>query len=202
MKKTHMKLNEEILRMKQIMGLRESVNPIKQKLIYHEQLMEIMSEDIISEDDEKNDVLEKINNDDFNNDVDEFYDAFMKSNRMEMLTPYTKDELKSMKLFKLNGYDIGYALKKYNDGDEYNEIVSVFNNSGIGGIGKELIKSAIRNGGCYLDHYDGFLSDLYSSMGFEEIDRYSFDPQYDPEGTFREKYGESDIIVRKHKDCI
>jgi hypothetical protein len=200
-----MKLHEEISRVKQIMGIYESVNSIKQKLMYYEQLMEIMDEDVISEqgdDDEKNDVLEKINAGDFNNDVNEFYDAFMKSKRMEMLTPYNKDELNDMKLFKLNGYDIGYALKRYNNGDEYNEIVSVFNNSGIGGIGKALIESAIRNGGCYLDHYDGFLSDLYGSMGFEEIDRYGFDPQYDPEGTFREKYGESDIIVRKHKDCI
>ena len=200
-----MKLNEEILRMKQIMGLNESINPIKRKLIYHEQLMEIMSEDVSSEDeydDKKNDILKKINDDDFSNDVDEFYDSFMKSNRLEMLTQYSKDELNEMKLFKLNGYDIGYALKRYNDGNEYNEIVSVFNNSGIKGIGKPLIESAIRNGGCYLDHYDGYLSDFYGSMGFEEIDRYGFDPQYDPDRTFREKYGEQDVIVRKHKDCV
>ena len=191
--------------MKQIMGLNESINPIKRKLIYHEQLMEIMSEDVSSEDeydDKKNDILKKINDDDFSNDVDEFYDSFMKSNRLEMLTQYSKDELNEMKLFKLNGYDIGYALKRYNDGNEYNEIVSVFNNSGIKGIGKPLIESAIRNGGCYLDHYDGYLSDFYGSMGFEEIDRYGFDPQYDPDRTFREKYGEQDVIVRKHKDCV
>lgn len=71
----------------------------------------------------------------------------------------------------------------------------------IKNIGKELIQSAIKNGGCYLDHFDGFLSNLYSSLGFVEYKRDKFDPQYDPENKFRDKYGESDVIYRVHKNC-
>jgi len=120
---------------------------------------------------------------------------------MEMLTSYSIPELEEMKLFKLKNYDIGYALKK-KDG-EFSEIVSVFNNEpNVKGIGDDLMKSSIKNGGCYLDHFDGFLSKLYEKLGFVEYDRYEFDPQYDEGGKFEKKYGKSDVIFRKHKDCI
>jgi hypothetical protein len=133
-------------------------------------------------------------------DASKFRTALMKSKHKEMLTNYSVDELSKMKLFKLKGYDIGFALKK--KGSKYNEIVAVFNNeSDVKGIGKELMLAAIKNGGCYLDHYDGFLSNLYSSLGFNEYKRYKFDPQYDKDGSFKKKYGEADVIFRKHKDC-
>jgi hypothetical protein len=64
-----------------------------------------------------------------------------------------------------------------------------------------LVKSAINNGGCYLDHFDGYLSNIYQPLGFVEYDRYKFDPQYDKDGLFRKKYGEADVIFRKHKNC-
>jgi len=31
--------------------------------------------------------------------------------------------------------------------------------------------------------------------------RDKFDAQYDQDGSFRNKYGESDVIYRKHKNC-
>lgn len=129
-----------------------------------------------------------------------FKNALNKSKHKEMLTDYSTSELKSMKLYKLDGFDIGYALK-LKDG-RHSEIVAVFNNeSDIKGIGNLLMASAISNGGCYLDHFDGFLSNMYQSIGFEEYDRYEFDPQYDEDGAFRKKYGEADVIFRKHKSC-
>lgn len=134
-------------------------------------------------------------------DAVEFHRALSKSKHSQMLTPYSTSELSKMKLFKLKDYDIGFALKQFEDGT-YSEIVSVFNNEpGISNIGKELMQAAIDNGGCYLDHYDGFLSNLYKSMGFEEYKRYNFDPQYDPDGSFASKYGKADVIFRKHKNC-
>lgn len=64
-----------------------------------------------------------------------------------MLTDYSIDELKKMKLFKLKNYDIGYALKKSHTGN-YDEIVSVFNNEdGVKNIGMDLIMSAVKMGG-------------------------------------------------------
>jgi len=181
-------------------------NHHKYKMHYNDYLNEILNDadhfelsEEKDENEETNIVIEKIKNNDFIDDVKEFKKAFSKSNRPEMLTHYDDSDLKNMKLFKLDGYDIGYALKE-KDGD-YSEIVSVFNNSGVKNIGKELIISAIKNGGCYLDHYDGFLSDFYGSLGFEEYDRYKFDPQYDESGEFRKKYGPADIIFRKHVSC-
>ena len=198
-------LNEQLHRIKKMMGIK----PIKNSFEYHEHLVELFSgdhkelgeEDDFEIDSSKEDVIEKIRNNEFSDDPQEFYDAINSSDKhKEMLSEYSPEEFAEMKLFKVDGYDIGYALKKSSDGG-YNEIVSVFNNSDIKGIGNELIKSAINNGGCYLDHYDGFLSDFYSSLGFEEYERYEFDPQYDPEGKFEKKYGRQAIIFRKHKNC-
>jgi hypothetical protein len=120
----------------------------------------------------------------------------------EMTTPYSVTELGKMDLFKVPDMNIGFALKE-KDGS-FQEIVSVHNNeTGVGGVGKMLMEAAIGAGGCFLDHFDvGQLSGLYSSMGFEEYgeERLPFDPQYVSAG-FAEKYGESDIIFRKHQNC-
>ena len=193
-------LTEQVERMKKMMG----IPPKPIDISYHEHLIKTFSDgdSEISEDnesDEKNIVIEKIKNNDFISDPEAFLDSIKKSSRKEMLTDYTIEDLENMKTYKLDGYDIGYALKQDDEGN-YNEIVSVFNNSGIKGIGDDLIQSAIRNGGRYLDHYDGFLSGFYSKHGFEEYKRDKFDPQYDPTGEFRAKYGPSDIIYRKYKD--
>jgi len=196
-------LNEEISRIKQVMG----INPKKKiSLGYHDNLIEIFSESVEEEEDndKKNNrayVIEKISNNEFTNDANEFYDSFTKSNKhKEMLTDYNVEDFSKMKLFKLDGYDIGYALKKSSTGN-YDEIVSVFNNSGIKNIGDPLIRSAILNGGCYLDHFDGYLSNFYEKHDFKEIDRHEFDSKYDPEGKFEKKYGKQAFIVRKHKNC-
>ena len=197
-----MNLKEQTNRIKEMMG----INKIKPKTIsfyYHENLMDLFSEyhtEITEEDDERNIVVDKIINNVFTNNPQVFYDSFINMKKhQQMLTDYSLDDFQEMKVYKLNGYDIGYALKKMDTGDY--EIVSVFNNSDVKNIGEELIKSAVKNGGCYLDHYDGFLSSLYSRLGFEEYKRYPYDPKYDPNGLFREKYGEQDVIFRKHKDC-
>ena len=196
-------LNEEISRIKQVMG----INPKKKiSLGYHDNLIEIFSESVEEEEDndKKNNrlnVIEKILNNEFTNDANEFYDSFTKSNKhKEMLTDYNVEDFSKMKLFKLDGYDIGYALKKSSTGD-YDEIVSVFNNSGVKNIGSHLIQSAIKNGGCYLDHFDGYLSNFYEKHDFEEIERNEFESKYDPEGKFESKYGKQAFIVRKHKNC-
>jgi hypothetical protein len=193
-------LTEQVQRIRKMMG----INPKPINISYHEHLLDTFSDgdSEISEDnesDERNIVIEKIRNNDFINDPEQFLESIQKSSRKEMLTDYTIEDLEDMKTFKLDGYDIGYALKQDEEGN-YGEIVSVFNNSEIKGVGEELVRSAIRNGGRYLDHYDGFLSKFYSKLGFEEYKRDKFDPQYDPTGEFRDKYGEADIIYRRYND--
>ena len=122
------------------------------------------------------------------------------SKHKEMLTSYSTGELAQMKLYKLTGYNIQFALRKKNDGCK--EIVAVHNNEpDVKNVGKELVKSAIKSGSCYLDHFDGYISSFYDSLDFEEYGRDKFEAQYDQDGSFRNKYGESDVIYRKHKNC-
>lgn len=160
-------------------------------------------EEVIVESDSNitNDVLDKIRNNQWEpQNPQRFKEALSKSKHKEMLSDYSTSELGQMKLFKLEGYDIGFALKMFNG--RYSEFVSLFNNEPEAkGIGKELVNAAVKNGGCYLDHFDGYLSNLYQSLGFEEYKRDKFDPQYDQDGSFRSKYGEADVIYRKHKNC-
>jgi hypothetical protein len=129
-----------------------------------------------------------------------FKASLNQSKHKEMLTDYSIEDLSKMRLFKVPGYNIGYALKPM---DGCWDIVAVHNNEpDVRGIGRDLMQSAIDNGGCYLDHFDSkHLSDLYSSMGFEEYKRYKYDPQYDEDGLFKNKYGELDVVYRKQKNC-
>jgi hypothetical protein len=104
-----------------------------------------------------------------------------------------------MKLFKLRGFNIGFALKQ-KDG-QFTEIVAVHNNEpDVRGVGKLLVRAAVQNGGRYLDHFDGFLSPLYQSSGFREYARDKYDPKYDPDGKFEKQYGRQDVIYRKYED--
>jgi hypothetical protein len=129
-----------------------------------------------------------------------FYNSLKQSKHPLMLTDYSPVELSKMKLFKLKGYNIGFALKQFDN--KYSEIVGVHNNEDVNNIGNELMQAAINNGGCYLDHFDGFLSNLYQNMGFIEYKRDNYDPEYDPNNEFKNKYGSKDIIYRVYKNCI
>lgn len=128
----------------------------------------------------------------------EFLNSINKSKHKDMLSDYTIDELSNMKLFKVPNYNIGYALKYTIDGID---IISVHNNEPeVRGIGDYLIKSAIRNGGNMLDHFDiEPLNNIYHNNNFiiYNIDKY--DPKYDEGGKFARKYGELDVIYRKLK---
>jgi hypothetical protein len=180
--------------MKSIKQLLESYN-YKNKMTFH-----LMVEGLLSLDEGKvnPEVLELIQNNEFETDAKAFQKSLNKSKHAEMLTDYDVKDLKKMKLFKVKGYNIGFALKK-KDG-KHQEIVAVHNNEPtVKGIGKDLMKSAIANGGVYLDHFSGYLDNFYSSLGFVEYDRDKFDPQYDEDGSFRAKYGEADVVYRKLK---
>jgi hypothetical protein len=144
---------------------------------------------------ERERVIKLIQNNEFEiNNYQSFFDATHKSNRKEMLTNYSPSDYEKdgTTTFLLKGYDIGYAIKK--DGD----IISVFNNSGVPKIGDELMRSAIRNKGEKLDHFDGYLSDFYEKLGFKETGRMQWDDQYSPANWDYEKYGRPDVVMRKY----
>lgn len=167
----------------------------------HSRLVELFSNVILENSDNgiREDVVKKIEANDYEkSNPSQFREALNKSKHSLMLSDYSEADFAKMKLFKLSGYNIGFALKQRQDSTEYDEIVSVFNNEpGVKGIGEILLQSAVKNGGRYLDHFDGFLTDLYQKAGFAQYARDKYNPEYDEGGKFKEKYGESDVIYRK-----
>jgi len=184
------------------------INPVEIK--FNDVLMSNLFDDTLSEkkecdENKTKEVLSLINNNEFDTNVPpQVYENMLTNNpHTKMLTPYTANDLNSMKLFKLKNYNIGFALKKSDIDNKYSEIVAVVNNEpDVCGIGNALIQSAVKNGGCHLDHFDGFLSSLYERNGFVETNRYKFDPQYDENGEFEKIYGRADVIFRTHKNCL
>lgn len=151
----------------------------------------------------KKDALQKIKNGEWNHNPKDFVESLQKTKHPSMLAGYSLSDYQKMKTFKLKGYDMGYALQTLPDQDG-REIVSVHNNEkNIGGVGKFLVKSAIKNGGCYLDHFDTpKLSNLYKSMGFKKYSKNEFDRQYlENPKQFQSQYGKADVIYRYHKNC-
>lgn len=105
-----------------------------------------------------------------------FLASLTSGKRSEMLTPYSAGDLAKMHLFKVRGFNAGFAIKS--DGD----IVAVHNNTGVGGVGGELMKAAKRNGGTKLDHFDGFLSGFYERFGFKVVSHEAWNDDYAPHG--------------------
>ena len=114
---------------------------------------------------------------------EEFIDRFQKSlysgERSSFLSYYSREELSKMNLVLVKGHNAGFALKGGND------IVSVHNNSSLRNIGRELMNAATQYGGNKLDHFDGFLSGLYRTLGFTDVyEVYQWADQYAPENWF------------------
>lgn len=132
-----------------------------------------------------------------------FRRSLMNSKHKEMLTDYSHEELGKMKLFKVRGKDIGFALKQREGQPHHDELVAVHNNEpGVKGIGDHLVKAAVAHGATHLDHFDGMLSDLYSKHGFKEYHRDAYNPHYDEGGHFAKKYGKRDVVYRKLESHI
>lgn len=129
----------------------------------------------LTEDSNYQNIIQLISSDSFDiNNILEFKKSLKSGDRGEFLTDYTEDEYGSMTTYKLKGYNIGFAIKS--DGD----IVSVHNNSGIKGVGSELIQAAIKHGGVKLDHFDGYLTGLYSKNGFKVVGSDTWNDDYAP----------------------
>jgi hypothetical protein len=146
------------------------------QLLMHDVVAE--SGQIIKEN--KDEVISRIANNTWEVDTPELAESFLASintsTRIEFITPYTADELSNFRLFKVDGMNIGFAIKE--DGD----IILVHNNEGIGGIGNLLIQKAIELGGEKLDYFDGFLTGFYRNLGFKLTSNEHFNDEWTPEG--------------------
>lgn len=178
-------------------------NECIQEALFQQSLFEdALNEDNLGNEEMRDDVLNKIRNDDYiRNDYQSFANELHKNQRANYLTPYTAEEFKKTKTqtFQVRGYEIGFALKPMPDGNV--DIISVHNNNSeqVKHIGNELIQSAIKHGGNQLDHFDGYLTDFYKKNGFKEYDRYTWDDQYAPKDWDYDKYGRPDVIMRRLK---
>jgi hypothetical protein len=167
-------------------------------------LFEDLDEDITSKNEELIEQVKSALNSgkDYITDPKSFLYSLSQSKHKEMLTDYSVSDLSKMKLFKLPNLNIGYALKDFTDNDgrvhKHGELVAVHNNEPtISRIGEDLVRHAVKHGAMALDHFDvQQLTKLYTSMGFKEYARYPYDPQYDPDGSFKNKYGAVDVVYR------
>ena len=139
---------------------------------------DLLMEDVVAEDvrESKDEVIQAITRGSLETTPEEFLASVKASTRVEFMTPYTVDELAAFNLFKVEGFNIGFAVKQ--DGD----IILVHNNAGVGGIGRILIEKAVQKGGKKLDHFDGFLTGFYRGLGFELASNDPFADEWTPEG--------------------
>lgn len=93
----------------------------------------------------------------------EFKEAMQRNPRAATLSQYSDDQLAKMELRMLKGGQAGYAL----NGDE---LVNLFNNGGreTRGAGSWLVVDAIERGARRGDHFDGYLTEFYRTLGFKE----------------------------------
>ena len=104
---------------------------------------------------------------------------------------YDPNEYIQMKLFLAPDKLSGFAIK---DGD----IVSVFSHPDAGGGRlRKIIDTAIANGGKTLDAFDGKLVQMYSSLGFKEVRREPWNPEYKPEG-WKDEWGTPDVVYMEY----
>ena len=152
----------------------------------------------IGEGDDNGSALEMIRSDEWEEkDAQRFLDSLNAGKRGGFLTPYSESDLAKMNLFKLKDHNLGFAIK--DDGD----IVSVHNNSGLGGIGNEMMSAAVRNGGKKLDHFDGFLTGFYKKNGFGKVtDAWAWNDKYAPENWKYEPVNIFDPRTSIHADEI
>jgi hypothetical protein len=126
-------------------------------------------------------------------DYDAFEEAKNRNTRPENLAPKTMDEYEGSRVFMIESGDAGFLVK---NGDLQN----VFNNSGIPGLGTEILKLAIENHGARtLDCFDGFLPKYYSKAGFVEVARVPFVDEFAPPGWNFYKLGRPDIVIMAYQ---
>ena len=106
---------------------------------------------------------------DFIRDPEVFYVSLqkaIKADHGEYLAIRTISALRNMQVFKARGVDAGFALTSKKGSAEL-EIVSLFNQSRIPGLGTKLTIAAIELGGRSLECFGPYLNDYYGSHGFK-----------------------------------
>jgi len=156
-------------------------------------------------------IYDAIRRNHFDEVPEHFYRSLLKARHDRwgfVLSPYTLKDLRNkyIKTYKIPHANAGFALKTYPEWIQANikgkDIVAVHNASGQTSETKldlskpdiSLIKKAIELGGMYLNCFDHFLPDMYAKFGFEEYNRYDYDPYYDQEGKIKNGYAKHNVL--------
>ncbi|MBN1630281.1 MAG: hypothetical protein JW990_10985 [Thermoleophilia bacterium] len=133
--------------------------------------------------------------------VEEFMGFRERSKRPEFLSDYDAKWYKEheAKTYKLPGVDAGYALFPDPQNGGKMTLISLHNNSGISGLGEALVEDAMANGAEALDCYRGFLSKLYSGLGFVEVRKEPWKDEYAPSGWEYTVYGRPDVVFMERR---
>ena len=118
-----------------------------------------------------------------------FLESLKTTYRAFTLTHYTLAELKTFRVFVAvvggDWKEAGFALKPHDGSGAPTEIVAVHKNPLAGNIGRVadvFMRESKKQGGKFLDHFDGPLSGIYDLNGFNVYDLYEWDDQYMPDG--------------------
>ena len=126
-------------------------------------------------------------------DLETFNQSLEPSTRSTFLHKYSAEEVNGHQFYLSKDGEAGVGIS--NTG----EIVNLFNNSRIKGIGKEALDFAISKGGRRLDCYDGYLTDYYSKHGFKETGREAWNDKYAPKNWDYKKDGTPDVVYMELK---
>jgi len=114
-------------------------------------------------------IVSSIIQNEFDKDPEEFYKSLqvaIKADYGEYLAPRSLSTIHKMQVFKVKDVNAGIGLIK-KEGKQEIEIVSLFNQSGIPGLGTKLFIMAISLGGKHLECFGPYLNEYYSSYQFE-----------------------------------
>lgn len=126
---------------------------------------------------------------------DEFIQQREKSIKAEFITPYTADEMKGWDLY-LTDDGVGFGLTPEKD------MVSIFNNSGRRGAGREALVYGISEGAKTLDCISGFLGEYYNNAGFDFRKSVKWNNDYAPKNWNYEQYGTPDIVYFVYPESL
>lgn len=120
------------------------------------------------------------------------------SHRAFLCMDYSPDDYESMDKIVVNNGTAGVAVKPNGD------IVSVFKNDvlaeqeGIGKVNQTLMIESLKSGGDHLDCFDGFLPNMYGTVGFKPICKLKFNDEYAPTDWNFERDGRPDVVFMAH----
>lgn len=73
------------------------------------------------------------------------------------------------------------------------EIVALFNGKEES-LGDQLVFDALKNGGRWLNCFEGFLASFYHDFGFKSVAYLEWDDEQAPDGWDYERYGRPDVL--------